>query len=121
MPPLPLLLLALAAAPPPDKWDQRVAALVAKMTIEEKASQLESQSAAIPRLGISAYNYDTECNSGIGVGYPQNINMAATWNRSLVFAAGRGTGMMLRAYSQGNASARLSCWSPMMVNFHSSQ
>ena len=55
-----------------------------------------------------------QCNSGIGVGYPQNINMAATWNRTVVFHAGRGTGMMLRAASGGNGTARLSCWSPMM-------
>eukprot|EP00935_MAST-01C_sp_MAST-1C-sp1_P001344 g1344.t1 len=39
--------------------------------------------------------------------------MAATFNRSLVFAAGRGTGIMLRARAQGNIS-RVSCWSPMM-------
>ena len=44
--------------------------------------------------------------------------MAATFNRTLLYLAGRGAGSMLRAennegHPQDNAS-RLSCWSPMM-------
>ena len=35
----------------------------------------------------------TECNSGIGVEYPQNINIGATFNRTVAFLAGRGTGV----------------------------
>ena len=62
--------------------------------------------------------YGQECNSGIVVEQPQNINMAATFNRTLLYLAGRGAGSMLRAennegHPQDNAS-RLSCWSPMM-------
>ena len=39
--------------------------------------------------------------------------MAATWNRSLVFEAGRSAGVNLRAHANGNVS-KLSCWSPMI-------
>eukprot|EP00665_Eupelagonemidae_sp_cell47_P001019 gene1019-biopygen6872 len=41
--------------------------------------------------------------------------MAATFNRSVVFHAGRGTGLGLRAQGGFNAKGRsLSCWSPMI-------
>ena len=47
-----------------------------------------ANSPPIPRLGIKGYNYGTECNSGKIVGYPQNMNMAATFNRTVVWHAG---------------------------------
>ena len=99
---------------------QRADDLVSRLTLGEKVSQLVTQAAAVPRLGVGFYGYDQECNSGIGVGMPQNIGMAASWNRSLVFAAGRGTGSMLRARANeasGNAKKKghaLNCWSPMI-------
>ena len=94
--------------------------LVARLTLDETVSQLVTQAAAVPRLGVDFYGYDQECNSGIGVGMPQNIGMAATFNRSLLFAAGRGTGSMLRARANeaaGNGKRKghaLNCWSPMI-------
>jgi len=39
---------------------QRAQALVAQMTLAEKASQLQHDSPAIPRLGIPAYNWWSE-------------------------------------------------------------
>ena len=38
-----------------EEAQQRARALVAKMTVEEKASQLKFDAEAIPRLGIPAY------------------------------------------------------------------
>ena len=38
------------------KYRERAAALVAKMTLEEKVSQTLYNAPAIERLGISAYN-----------------------------------------------------------------
>jgi hypothetical protein len=92
--------------------------LVQRLTLDEKVAQLVTQAAAVPRLGVDRYDYDQECNSGVGVGYPQNIGMAASWNRSLLFAAGRGTGSMLRARAnaaRGSSKKKaLNCWSPMI-------
>ena len=94
--------------------------LVSRLTLDEKVSQLVTQAAAIERLGIGFYGYDQECNSGIGVGMPQNIGMAASFNRSLLFAAGKGEGSMLRARANeaaGNGKHKghaLDCWSPMV-------
>lgn len=43
-----------------EEAQQRARALVAKMTVEEKASQLKFDAEAIPRLGIPAYNWWNE-------------------------------------------------------------
>jgi beta-glucosidase len=105
-------------------WDDRVADLVGRLNLTEKSLQLMADDPRANPMNarganMSQYRYWTECNSGFGqVGYPQNMNMAATFNRSLVFAAGRGTGSLMRANAQGefNYPNGLSCWSPMMVS-----
>ena len=63
--------------------------LVAKMTVEEKASQLSYEAPAIPRLGIPAYNWWNEAlhgvaRAGTATMFPQAIGMAATFDRDLV-------------------------------------
>ena len=118
---------ALAVLPyldPSIGWDDRVADLVGRLSLHEKASQMHeatepvNMSSPNNTLGsdLDQYVFWTECNSGVGGGYPQNINMAATFNRSVVFAAGRGAGSMLRADNNArtNPQNKLSCWSPMM-------
>lgn len=59
--------------------------LVAKMTLEEKASQLRFDAPAIPRLGIPAYNWWNEAlhgvaRAGTATVFPQAIGMAAIWD-----------------------------------------
>ncbi len=67
---------------------ERVAALVAEMTLDEKLSQLSYQSAAIERLGIHEYNWWNECLHGLARAgratvFPQTIGLAATFDREL--------------------------------------
>ncbi|MGC9150986.1 MAG: glycoside hydrolase family 3 C-terminal domain-containing protein [Microbacter sp.] len=69
---------------------RRAKDLVSKMTLEEKVSQMTYQAAAIPRLGIPAYNWWNEClhgvaRSGIATVFPQAIGMAAMWNAPLMY------------------------------------
>ncbi|WCM29627.1 glycoside hydrolase family 3 C-terminal domain-containing protein [Sphingomonas sp. QA11] len=69
--------------------EQRAAALVAKMTLEEKAAQLGHTAPAIPRLGVPRYNWWNEglhgvARAGIATVFPQAIGMAATWDTSLM-------------------------------------
>ncbi|MHB1021967.1 MAG: glycoside hydrolase family 3 C-terminal domain-containing protein [Acidobacteriaceae bacterium] len=69
---------------------QRVDDLVSRMTLEEKVSQMENNSVAIPRLGIPAYNWWNEglhgiARSGYATVFPQAIGMAATWDIPLIY------------------------------------
>ncbi|HKW64161.1 MAG TPA: glycoside hydrolase family 3 C-terminal domain-containing protein [Candidatus Acidoferrum sp.] len=69
--------------------DQRVNDLVSRMTLEEKASQMQDVARAIPRLGIPAYNWWNEAlhgvaRSGHATVFPQAIGLAATWDTDLI-------------------------------------
>ena len=64
---------------------QKAAALVAQMTIEEKASQLLYNAPAIERLGIREYNWWNEAShglarSGMATVFPHAIALAATFD-----------------------------------------
>ena len=68
---------------------ERVQDLIAHLTLKEKVSQMTHEAAAIPRLGIPAYNFWSEglhgvARSGRATVFPQAIGMAATWDRDLI-------------------------------------
>jgi len=86
--------LRCAAQVPAAHWNddpariERVKKLVAQMTLEEKVSQMQNHAAAIPRLGIPAYDYWNEglhgvARSGYATLFPQAIGLAATWDTAL--------------------------------------
>lgn len=63
--------------------------VVSRMTVDEKAAQLEDWATAIPRLGIPDYQTWSEAlhgvaNSGYATVFPQAIGMAATWDPAMV-------------------------------------
>ena len=67
----------------------RAKELVAKMTVEEKISQLLYNAPAIERLGIKAYNWWNEGSHGVARAgtatvFPHAIAMAATFDPELV-------------------------------------
>jgi beta-glucosidase len=69
--------------------EQRAADLVGRMTLEEKVSQTMNAAAAIPRLGVPAYDWWSEglhgiARSGYATVFPQAIGNAATWDADLV-------------------------------------
>ena len=66
----------------------RAKALVARMTLEEKASQLRYDAPAIPRLGIPTYNWWSEAlhgvaRAGTATVFPQAIGLAAIFDEDL--------------------------------------
>jgi beta-glucosidase len=72
---------------------ERAADLVSRMTLEEKAAQLQSSAPAIERLGLPAYHWWNEGLHGVARAdeatvFPQAIGMAATWNPDLLQSAG---------------------------------
>ncbi len=67
--------------------------LVAKMTVDEKISQLVYNAAAIERLGIKEYNWWNEgahgvARSGTATVFPHTIAMAATFDPELIETIG---------------------------------
>ena len=75
-----------------DSAKQRAKELVAKMTTEERASQLRYDAPAIPRLDIPAYNWWNEglhgvARAGVATVFPQAIGLAAAFDPELVYRA----------------------------------
>jgi beta-glucosidase len=81
--------------------DQRVDDLVSRMTLEEKASQVVHQAAAIPRLQVPAYNWWTEALHGVASGtatvFPEPIGLGATFDAPLIHEMAIAIGTEARA------------------------
>jgi beta-glucosidase len=74
--------------------EKRVDDLVSRMTLEEKARQLQNVAPGIPRLGVLPYDYWNEALHGVARAgeatvFPQAIAMAATWDSELMLAEGQ--------------------------------
>lgn len=70
--------------------NQRVADLISRLTLEEKANQMLHNTDAIERLGIVPYNYWNEALHGVGRSgtatvFPQAIGLGATFDADLAF------------------------------------
>ncbi len=72
--------------------EQRAAALVHQMTLEEKATQLVNQARGIPRLDIPAYDWWSESLHGVAVNgtteFPEPIGLAATFDPATIHEMG---------------------------------
>jgi len=70
-------------------FEQRAADLVSRMTLEEKAAQMQNNAPAIPRLDVPAYDWWNEAlhgvaRAGAATVFPQAIGMAATFDIPLM-------------------------------------
>jgi len=69
--------------------ETRVRDLIARMTLEEKVSQMVNLAAPVERLGIKPYEWWNEClhgvaRAGIATVFPQAIGLAASWDTDLI-------------------------------------
>ena len=89
-------------------WDSKLPAatrahdLVSRMTLQEKASQLEDWAEPIPRLGVPSYQTWSEALHGVARAgsatvFPQAIGMAATWDPGVIRKMGEIIGIEGRA------------------------
>ena len=83
-------------------FEARAADLVARMTLEEKATQLVNDAPAIPRLGIREYNWWNEGLHGVAAAgyatvFPQAIGLAATFDVPHVATVANLIGVEFRA------------------------
>ena len=104
--------------------ETRVADLVGRMTLEEKAGQVQFEAPASPRLGVPAYHWWNEALHGVaGAGratvFPQAIGLAATWDTALMYRVA--TAIAVEARAKHHEAARggrrgifegLTFWSP---------
>jgi len=103
---------------------ERARDLVGRMTLDEKAQQLEDWAPSIPRLGVPDYQTWNEALHGVArAGYatvfPQAIGMAATWDPATVENMGAVIATEARAkYNQAQSEGNrrifygLTFWSP---------
>jgi beta-glucosidase len=103
---------------------QRAHDLVGRMTLDEKASQLEDWAPSIPRLGVPDYQTWNEAlhgvaRSGYATVFPQAIGMAATWDPDALHSMGSVISTEARArYNQAQREGNhriffgLTFWSP---------
>jgi beta-glucosidase len=105
--------------------EERAKDLIARLTLEEKASLLFDQSPAIPRLGIKKFNWWSEALHGLANNdnvtvFPEPVGMAASFDDSLVYKIFDATSDEVRAkYHEAIRSGKenrrflsLSVWTP---------
>jgi beta-glucosidase len=105
--------------------EERAKDLIARLTLEEKASLMFDQSPAIPRLGIKKFNWWSEALHGLANNdnvtvFPEPIGMAASFDDSLVYKIFDATSDEVRAkYHEAIRSGKenrrflsLSVWTP---------
>ena len=98
--------------------------LVSKMTLTEKVYQLRHTAPAIPRLGLSAYNYWNEAlhgvaRAGAATVFPQAIGMAAAFDEELlglvadvISTEGRAKYNIQSKYNDNGIYKGLTFWAP---------
>lgn len=106
------------------EYRKRAAELVAQMTLEEKVTQTIHGAAAVPRLGIKAYNWWNEAlhgvaRAGVATVFPQAIGLAATFDEELVeeiadviSTEGRAKYAMQQEYGDSDIYKGLTFWAP---------
>ena len=103
---------------------EKAKTLVAKMTVEEAASQLRYDAPAVERLGVPAYNWWNEAlhgvaRAGTATSFPQAIGLAATFDPQLIEELGEVAAMEGRAkynacskFGDRDIYKGLTFWSP---------
>jgi beta-glucosidase-like glycosyl hydrolase len=105
--------------------DARVADLVGRITLDEKAAMLSTSSGGAPRVGVAAAQWWQEALHGlannVGVSFneptpfstsfPQPITTSCAFNRSLWRAIGAAISDEVRAFANAGHSG-LTLWSP---------
>lgn len=105
-------------------FEERVADLVSRMTLQEKVDMMRYDSPGVERLGIPAHNFWNEClhgvaRSGKATVFPQAIGMAAMWDNDEMFDIANAISDEARAKHHEYASRGkrgiyqgLTCWTP---------
>ena len=99
---------------------ERVADLLSRLTIDEKASMLSSHMAAVPRLGIKEWYVGSEVARGYvsrnpdepTTVFPQPIGLSGTFDTELMQQLGLVAGKEARVMNKRHPDGRLMLWGP---------
>src|SRR3954467_7344045 len=85
--------------------------LVARLTLEEKASLLKNTTPGVPRLGIPKYDWWNESLHGVARAgeatvFPQAIGLAGMWDEALMKQIAHTIGIEARAKFNGAAGTK---------------
>lgn len=92
----------------------RAAALVANLTIQEKAGLFIATAQPVPRIGWPGYNWWSEALHGvareyIATSFPQICGLATSWNKTLFHAVGDVIGLEV-SLKNVNGTGKKYCW-----------
>jgi beta-glucosidase len=104
-------------------FEERAADLVSRLTPEEKQSLLGNSMAAVPRLGINAYNVWGEAlhgvvgmfnpNAGAATSFPSSASLGSSWDPDLMELEAKVISDEARAFNYA-VIANLTFWSPVV-------
>ncbi|MTK54474.1 glycoside hydrolase family 3 C-terminal domain-containing protein [Paludibacter sp.] len=77
-------------------FDERAADLVSRLTLEEKESLLGNNMAAVPRLGIHAFNVWSEALHGVSFGFTNGANSPCSFSNSAALGSAWDPNLMQR-------------------------
>ncbi|RKD89168.1 glycoside hydrolase family 3 protein [Halopiger aswanensis] len=103
-------------AEPP--FDDQVAAVLERLTVEEKVSLLHQYQPPIDRAGLDSFRTGTEALHGVAwlgeaTVFPQAIGLGSTWDPDLVRRVGDAVGDEVRAmHNATDGGVGLNVWSP---------
>jgi beta-glucosidase len=104
-------------------FEERAADLVSRLTLEEKQSLLGNSMAAVPRLGINAYNVWGEAlhgvvgmfnpNAGAATSFPSSASLGSAWDPDLMELETSVISDEARAFNY-TVISNLTYWSPVV-------
>lgn len=104
----------------PDRVTDRVAGLLAQLTVDEKLALLHQHQAPVPRLRLGGFRTGTEALHGLAwlgpaTVFPQPVGLAATWDPALVEAVGSAVGDEVRGFHHKDPTrGGLNVWAPVV-------
>lgn len=99
--------------------EERVADLLARLTLDEKKAMLHQYAPAVPRLGLRAFRTGTEVLHGVAflgqaTVFPQAIGLGATWNLRLLRQVGAVVAEEVRRMHEADSAIGLNVWGPVV-------
>jgi beta-glucosidase len=107
------------AGRPDESLDERVAVLLARLTLDEKLAMMHQHSPGVPRLNLPALTWGIAVRRGAdpvpgATVFPQAIGLGATWDVDLVERVGSVIATEVHEHYERQPIVGLSIWGPVV-------